>query len=57
MPRKPKPDISEGDEVILRGRVTKVMDGDRPIFVVQVHHTMVDGRVQMSREGIERAEE
>lgn len=44
-----------GDEVLLRGRVTLVIGSDeKPVYVVQIHGTMVDGRVQMMEEAIER---
>lgn len=54
MARKPKSTIEEGDEVLIRGRVTLIHE-DRlgPVFVVEVHGALIATKVQLREEAIE----
>lgn len=59
MARKPaKPEIVAGDEVVLRGRVTMVLDvTGEPMYAIAIHGAHVPTTVQMREADIEKAPE
>lgn len=54
MARKPKRVITEGTEVLVRGRVTWACDDPRgAVVVVQIHGALIETKVQLREEDVE----